>query len=232
MRSILIGVCLLVAGSWTQAAPIVTFNVRHFGAFDVQLSDETPLHRDNFLRYVEDGLLDGQIIHRSDADYPNFQYAVLQGGSYTESSDPDYLLTQIPTYAPVPLEAHLGGSNVQWSFGAARKSEPDSATSGWFVNMADNSSVFDPNPTYGSPGYTVFGTVVSGFDVLEAVWNLQRWNLGGALGTAPMLDSFDGTGTPTYDDFVIVDSVTTPEPITIGLLGLGAVALTRRRGRA
>jgi len=205
------------------AAPIVRFDVIGMGSFDIQLHDNTPLHRDNFLQYVTAGLYAGSIVHRSDAGN-----RVIQGGGYALSADPNYLLAYVPAYAPIAYEGHLADSNVLMTVGAARTANPDSATSQWFVNMGDNSGWFDDRP--GTPGYTVFGHIVAGWDVCLAIYGLNVWNAGSPFDNLPLHDTFDNTGPITQADFVTIGGASiVPEPATLGLAAVGVLALLRRR---
>ena len=206
-RIILTCALAVVLASTAFAGPTVRFTVVDHGTFDVQLHDNTPLHRDNFLAYMTAGLFDGTIVHRS--DHSN---AVIQGGAYRESPDPEYLLEMVPTFDPVPYEGDHADSNVMMTVGAARTSDPNSATSQWYVNMADNSDGFDDQP--GVPGYTVFGHVVAGWNTVLEIYGLTVWNAGGAFSTLPLEDSFDGEGELEFGDFVTVASATL-EPATL-----------------
>ena len=229
MRRLAIACLLaLVAAGSAAAAPFqVRFDVQYLGSFTVELHDDTPLHRDNFLQYVNDGAFTDSIIHRSDSSVDIIQ----GGGSYFVGST----INDIPTpYDPVPLEADLGWSNMLGTLGAARTSDPNSATSGWFLNMADNSDIFDP--AVGHDGYTVFGHVVDGWDVAEAIYALNVWDatalFGSAFGQLPLHDTFDNTAPLQVNDFVIITGAeATPEPATLALLAAGALALLRRRTR-
>ena len=117
-----------------------------------------PKHTQNFLTYVDEGFYDGTIFHRVIANF------VVQGGGF----DPN--LVQKPTHDPVPLEASNGLLNVRGSLAAARTTDPNSANSQFYVNLKDNTDL-DPNAAANppNPGYTVFGRVVSGMDVVDQI---------------------------------------------------------------
>ena len=113
-----------------------------------------PLHTANFLQYVDGDFYPGTIFHRV-VNGPDFY--VVQGGGF------DVDLEQKDPNDPVRLEADNGLLNVAGTIAAARTSDPNSATSQFYFNPKDNTA-FDPenNP----PGYTVFGRVIRGFDVV------------------------------------------------------------------
>ena len=225
-------IALVAAGSAAADPFQVRFDVQDLGSFTVELHDNTPLHRDNFLKYVNDGAFTDSFIHRSDSSVD-----IIQGGGFYFSDSTTIM--EIPTpYPAVPLEADLGWSNVLGTLGAARTADPDSATSGWFLNMADNSGIFDPNPGMGVDGYTVFGHVVDGWDVAQAIYALDVEDMTAPSAPLylpftdlPLHDTYDGVSL-YMDDFVIIAGAeATPEPATLALLAAGALALLRRRTR-
>lgn len=123
------------------------------GSFVVELDDSrAPLSTANFLKYVESGFYNGTIFHRV---VPNF---VIQGGGYT----PDLNLKT--TSDTVPNESGNGMSNARGTIAMARTSEPHSADSQFYINIADNGAL-DPKATRW--GYAVFGRVIAG--MLETV---------------------------------------------------------------
>jgi peptidyl-prolyl cis-trans isomerase A (cyclophilin A) len=155
-----------------DAAPRVKFSTSA-GDFVVELAaDKAPRTVDNFLRYVKDHHYDGTIFHRV---IDNF---MVQGGGYDEKYN------EKPTRPPVPHEGReaitKGGSgNVRGTIAMARTSDPNSATAQFFINVKDN-AFLDPAPLLaGQPpappsaqklwGYTVFGKVVSGMDVIDRI---------------------------------------------------------------
>lgn len=117
-----------------------------------------PASANNFLRYVLEGEYDGTIFHRV---MPGF---VVQGGGYTKEIEEKTL------HAPVCNESGNGLKNVTGSIAMARFGDPHTATRQFYFNMSNNNSL-DPNSR--SWGYTVFGEVVSGMEVLEAIAQVE-----------------------------------------------------------
>jgi cyclophilin family peptidyl-prolyl cis-trans isomerase len=142
-----------------DAAPKVKFATTA-GDFVIEVyPDKAPKTVENFLQYVKDKHYDGTIFHRV---INNF---MVQGGGYDTS------YAQKATRPPVPHEgrealAKGGPRNVVGTVAMARTNDPNSATSQFFINVKDN-AFLDPSPQ--SPGYTVFGKVVSGMDVIDNI---------------------------------------------------------------
>jgi peptidyl-prolyl cis-trans isomerase A (cyclophilin A) len=125
------------------------------GGFTIELyAEDAPLSVANFLRYVDDGFFDGTIFHRI---VPGF---VIQGGGLT----PDF--SQKKTHPPVRNEAANGVRNQRGTLSMARTDDIHSATSQFFVNLADN-DFLDHRP--GQHGYAVFGHVTDGMDVIDRI---------------------------------------------------------------
>jgi len=143
----------------TAGVPQVKF-VTNMGEFVAEVyPDKAPKTVENFLQYVRDKHYEGTIFHRV---IPNF---MIQGGGY----DARYI--ERPTRAPVMhegLEALSKGGprNTVGTLAMARTNVPNSATAQFFINVVDN-GFLDPNPQ--QPGYTVFGKVVSGMDVVNRI---------------------------------------------------------------
>jgi peptidyl-prolyl cis-trans isomerase A (cyclophilin A) len=95
---------------------------------------------------------------------------MIQGGGYTAD------FKEKPTRAPVPLEASNGLKNDRYTIAMARTGNPDSATSQFFINVKDNAMLDAPNPD--GHGYTVFGKVVSGAEVVDRIRAVRTGNQG------------------------------------------------------
>ncbi len=117
-----------------------------------------PETSENFLRYVRDGHYDGLIFHRVIAGF------MVQGGGY----DAEYQERQ--TRAPIQNESRNGLSNERGTISMARTNDPHSATSQFFINLVDNQRL-DGAP--GRWGYTVFGRLTEGFEVLDEIGAVQ-----------------------------------------------------------
>ncbi len=109
----------------------------------------------NFLTYVKEGFYDGTIFHRVIANF------MVQGGGFT----PD--MVKKKTHSPIKNEAANGLKNDRGTVAMARTNNPDSATSQFFINHKDNISLNYAGK--GKPGYAVFGKVVEGMDVVDAI---------------------------------------------------------------
>jgi len=125
------------------------------GIIEIELfAGEAPISAENFLRYVDDGFFDGTLFHRV---IPGF---VIQGGGMLPG------LAQKPTRASIRNEARNGLKNTRGTLSMARTNDIDSATSQFFVNLADN-AFLDHAP--GNYGYAVFARVTNGMDVVDLI---------------------------------------------------------------
>jgi cyclophilin family peptidyl-prolyl cis-trans isomerase len=126
------------------------------GDFVIELfTDRAPVSADNFLRYVDDRHFDGTVFHRV---IPGF---VIQGGGMTAD------MSQKPTRKPIENEATNGLKNLRGTLSMARTNDINSATSQFFVNLVDNA--FLDHQGQRNYGYAVFGKVVEGMDVIDAI---------------------------------------------------------------
>jgi len=127
------------------------------GSITVELDPTlAPISTNNFLSYVNKGFYRDTLFHRV---IPNF---VVQGGGYTTG-----LVKKTEQSAPIELESNKGLSNVRGSLAMARTNLPNSATSEFYINLVNNVSLDYKNPA--NPGYAVFGKVVQGMDVVDAI---------------------------------------------------------------
>ena len=129
----------------------------NLGNIVVQLSpSRAPITVKNFIRYVEEGHYSNTIFHRV---IPGF---MIQGGGFTAD------MVQKPTHDPIPLEARGGLKNDKYTIAMARTMYPHSATSQFYINVNDN-SFLNADQAQDGNGYTVFGRVVSGMDVVDRI---------------------------------------------------------------
>ena len=134
--------------------PIIVLETS-MGVVEVELNRmRAPITSNSFLRYVLEGEYDGTIFHRV---MPGF---VVQGGGYTKDIEEKTLHENILN------ESGNGLKNVTGSIAMARYDDPHSATRQFYFNMNNNTSL---DPSSKNWGYTVFGLVVSGMEVLEAI---------------------------------------------------------------
>jgi peptidyl-prolyl cis-trans isomerase B (cyclophilin B) len=120
----------------------------------------------NFLDYVRAGHFDNTLFHRVIDGF------MIQGGGMT----PDF--SQKPTRAPIENEARNGLKNVRYSVAMARTGDPHSATAQFFINVSDNAFLDHRSPDANGWGYCVFGSVVSGSDVVDRIKGLPTGNRG------------------------------------------------------
>ena len=116
--------------------------------------EKAPQHVNQFLRLVNEGFYDGLIFHRV---IPNF---VIQAGGY------DSELKYFSSEQKIVNESFNGLKNAKHTVAMARLSKPDSADTQFFINLRDNNHL---DSSEGNPGYTVFGKVIDGFEVIEEI---------------------------------------------------------------
>ena len=116
--------------------------------------DKAPLTVDNFLAYVDAGFYNGTVFHRV---IPNF---MIQGGGFTPE------MTEKATNDPVVNESRNRVHNTRGTIAMARTSDPDSATAQFFINQRNNLQL---DWTPGQEGYTVFGEVILGMDIVDFI---------------------------------------------------------------
>ncbi|PIB45635.1 peptidylprolyl isomerase [Pseudomonas sp. 2822-15] len=140
-----------------SSAPHVLITTTN-GDIEIELDPvKAPISTKNFLAYVDKGFYTNTIFHRV---IPGF---MVQGGGFTAQ------MSQKPTEAPIKNEASNGLHNVRGTLSMARTNDPNSATSQFFINVADN-AFLDPGR---DAGYAVFAKVVKGMDVVDVIVNSQ-----------------------------------------------------------
>jgi peptidyl-prolyl cis-trans isomerase A (cyclophilin A) len=153
--SLFAGVALSGAVLAADATPQVSMKTS-MGEIVVELDhDKAPKTVDNFLQYVKSGHYKGTIFHRVIDGF------MIQGGGF------DAKLKQKPTKKPVQNEANNGLTNAPYTIAMARTADPHSATAQFFINVADNEALNYPGRD--GFGYTVFGKVVKGQEVVDKI---------------------------------------------------------------
>ncbi len=138
------------------------------GAITIQLNAEkAPISAANFLTYVNEGFYNGTIFHRV---IPGF---MAQGGGFDAS------FTQKAVHAPIKNEADNGLLNKRGTLAMARTNVVDSATAQFFINYKDNGFLNYTSPTSSGWGYAVFGEVIEGMEVVDAMAQQPTGNRGG-----------------------------------------------------
>ncbi|MBT5097846.1 MAG: peptidyl-prolyl cis-trans isomerase [Proteobacteria bacterium] len=129
-------------------------------------AEKAPITVENFIRYVKEGFYDDTIFHRV---IPNF---MVQGGSFKVD------MRQKDGHANIQNEANNGLKNVVGSLAMARTSAPHSASSQFFINVADNGFLNFTSESSQGWGYAVFAQVVDGMDVVMAIAEVETATLG------------------------------------------------------
>ena len=148
--------------------PIVLLETT-MGQIKIELDmQNAPNSSENFLAYVDDGYFVGTTFHRI---IPNF---MVQGGGITED-----MIDKPSKHAPIKNEANNGVKNDRGTLAMARTGDPHSATSQFFINLVDNAFLNFTSESQQGWGYAVFGKVVDGMDVVDAMAKVATGNKGG-----------------------------------------------------
>ena len=208
---VLIGLFLMMSASASLMGDVVRFETS-LGDFRVQLFEEVaPKTVANFVNYVSDGDYENSIVHRS---IPGF---VIQGGGF------DSGLSDIPTDDPVVNEFSL--SNLRGTIAMAKLGgDPNSATSQWFINLADNEFLDSQNS-----GFTVFGEVFAeDLSVIDAIAGVETYGLGGPFRDIPLVNYSNGR--PRPEQMVVIERIQqVPEPQSMGIVSSLLLILWQRR---
>ncbi len=184
------------------------------GRFNIELrSDVAPRHAANFLAYVQSNAYANSFFHRSAALEAGGS-SIIQGGGYRLSGTS---INPIPKLTPVALEYNL--PNARGTLAAARTNDINSATSEWYFNVRDNSTILGPG---NGGGYTVFARVIgNALTIVDRIAALPTSNQGGALTDLPVRN-FSG-GSLSTGNLVTVNTISTA---TIFPTGSGASVLS------
>jgi len=168
------------------------------GSFNIELFDDTPLTKANFLAYVNSGRYTNTIIHRSAYNVNGTPFVIQAGGYFSRLP-----FEHIPTFAAVNNEFRR--SNLRGTLAMAKLgNDPNSATSEWFVNLADNSANLDNQ----NGGFTVFGRVLgSGMLIADAIAAFPRFNITGSLADVPLRDVTAGQTNVETRNLITVSNV-------------------------
>ena len=146
--------------------PVVELET-NMGAIVIELNEEkAPKTVENFLNYVKSGQYDGTIFHRIIDGF------MIQGGGM------DAEMNEKPTNAPIENEADNGLKNDKGTIAMARTQDPHSATSQFFINVKDNDFLNHSGKNMQGWGYTVFGKVTSGMDVIDKMRGVPTGRFG------------------------------------------------------
>jgi peptidyl-prolyl cis-trans isomerase A (cyclophilin A) len=156
LRALFPTLALFALAGPALAEPVTVLMQTSKGDVTLELdADKAPKTVQNFLRYVDEGFYDGTVFHRVIANF------MIQGGGFTAD------MNQKDTHEPVKNEAKNGLRNTRGTVAMARTSDPHSATAQFFINHKDND--FLDYPGQDGWGYTVFGKVTGGMEVVDAI---------------------------------------------------------------
>lgn len=145
---------------------MVELHTNH-GIIKIELdAEKAPKSAENFLQYVRDGHYDNTIFHRVIGNF------MIQGGGFEPG------MKQKPTRDPIENEANNGLKNDKYTVAMARTNVPHSASSQFFINLTNNDFLNFTSPTPQGWGYAVFGKVVEGTDVVDAIKGVKTGRSG------------------------------------------------------
>ncbi len=163
-----LAMCGAVQPGVSDSVPVRVCLETSHGSIILELdSIAAPKTVDNFLAYVREGHYDGTIFHRVIKGF------MIQGGGFTPAMDSK------PTHDPVINEADNGLKNLRGTIAMARTMVPHSASSQFFINSKDNGFLDHTGKTPDGWGYCVFGKVVEGMEVVDAIEGVPTTNRAG-----------------------------------------------------
>lgn len=150
-----------------MANPQVELHITGHGVITIELDgDKAPLSTENFLSYVNNGHYNNTVFHRVIDGF------MIQGGGFEPG------MKQKPTQAEIQNEANNGLKNNKYTLAMARTQAPHSATAQFFINVADNAFLNHTAPSLQGWGYAVFGKVVAGTEVVDAIRGVKTGRKG------------------------------------------------------
>lgn len=165
LATLLLGLSMTLANA--AEAPRVVLDTS-MGMITLELNPaKAPKTVENFLQYVKDKQYDGVVFHRVIKGF------MVQGGGFEPG------MSQKPTGSTIQNEASNGLKNDKYTVAMARTSDPHSATAQFFINASNNEFLNFKSETQQGWGYAVFGRVVSGNDVIDAIEQVRTGNRGG-----------------------------------------------------
>ena len=175
MRKIILFMILLLTSTLSFATektmsdtPTKVKLTTNLGEIIIQLNAEkAPVSSANFLTYVNEGFYNGTIFHRVIPDF------MAQGGGFDTS------FNQKAVHASIKNEADNGLKNTRGTLAMARTNDPNSATAQFFINLKDNTFLNHTGKNASGWGYAVFGEVIEGMDVVDAMAKQPTGNRGG-----------------------------------------------------
>lgn len=163
MKQWIISICLLIAATAAQSESLPRAEIKtSMGTIVIELDpNKAPHSVENFISYAKEGFYEGTVFHRVIKDF------MIQGGGYS----PD--LQKKPTHPAIVNEAQNGLKNLRGTVAMARGGDPNSATAQFFINVKDNVNLDFKDATPSGAGYSVFGKVVQGLDVVDAIQHVE-----------------------------------------------------------
>ena len=165
-RLLLLAFGLILSANALAANPQVEIKTNQGRIVAEIYADKAPKSAANFLQYVKDGFYNGTVFHRVIDGF------MIQGGGFTAD------MKQKSTRAPIANEADNGLKNKRYTIAMARTNDPHSATAQFFINVSDNAFLDHSSPSPQGWGYAVFGHVVEGQDVVDAIKGVKTGNKG------------------------------------------------------
>ncbi len=224
-RAVLFALFAAFTVAGTARAALIEFET-NVGSFTVETYDDTPVAVNNFINYVEQDLLVDSFVHLA-GEIPlvgGGTGSILWGGQYTIDVEQG-LIGQVQTLEPVSEPAQATHSNLKYTITMAQTSGKE-YTSGWFINMSDNTQLDGEQ-------FTAWGEVIAGRDVVDAILAMPladlTQDLGQAFSRVPFNNVNEDNTVGVNELIRLTDVTVTPEPASVALLGLGGVLLMRRR---